>query len=173
MKYCTQSNGEIYFRLKKRKHDKSDIITEKIYEDIFGFDFRYADFLVNAGWFNCKTYTEYVEYFVDKLKKKEVSHAPFAICDLRNSDEISWITSDLDQKQDISTESEIFEWYYFDDYTYDELENIEADEKIKESKNPCADFLGQICIYSECGYIPDLIVKELMKICEYGCNHMG
>ena len=170
MEYCSNSNGEIYIRLKERKHNNSDIITEKTYEQIFGFDFCYADFPVNAEWFKCETYTEYTEYFVEKMKEGKVKYAPFAICNLNNPNEVSWITEDFDEKQDISIHSELFDWYYGDELDFDEDVNV---EKFKNIENPCAEFLGQICIYSECGYIPDLIVEELMEICEYGCNHMG
>ena len=170
MEYCSNSNGEIYIRLKERKHNNSDIITENTYKKIFGFDFCYADFPVNAEWFKCETYTEYTEYFVEKMKEGKVKYAPFAICNLNNPNEVSWITEDFNEKQDISIHSELFDWYYGDELDFDEDVNV---EKFKNIENPCAEFLGQICIYSECGYIPDLIVEELMKICEYGCNHMG
>lgn len=170
MEYCSNSNGEIYIRLKERKHNNSDIITENTYKKIFGFDFCYADFPVNAEWFKCETYTEYTEYFVEKMKEGKVKYAPFAICNLNNPNEVSWITEDFNEKQDISIHSELFDWYYGDELDFDEDVNV---EKFKNIENPCAEFLGQICIYSECGYIPDLIVEELMEICEYGCNHMG
>ena len=170
MEYCSNSNGEIYIRLKERKHNNSDIITENTYKKIFGFDFCYADFPVNAEWFKCETYTEYTEYFVEKMKEGKVKYAPFAICNLNNPNEISYITEDFNEKQDISIHSELFDWYYGDELDFDEDVNV---EKFKNIENPCAEFLGQICIYSECGYIPDLIVEELMEICEYGCNHMG
>ena len=170
MEYCSNSNGEIYIRLKERKHNNSDIITEKTYKKIFGFDFCYVDFPVNAEWFKCETYTEYTEYFVEKMKEGKVKYAPFAICNLNNPNEVSWITEDFNEKQDISIHSELFDWYYGDELDFDEDVNV---EKFKNIENPCAEFLGQICIYSECGYIPDLIVEELMEICEYGCNHMG
>ena len=173
MEYLTNSNGETYIHLKERNHNISDIMTEKIYEKIFGFKFCYHDFPINAEWFKCETYTEYVNYFVTKMKENTVHYAPFAICDLSNSEDISWITKDFDQKQDISTQSEIFEWYYFDEFDFDELGNAVINENFKELSTPCADLLGQICIYSECGYIPDLIVDELMEISEFGCNHMG
>ena len=170
MEYCSNSNGEIYIRLKERKHNNSDIITENTYKKIFGFDFCYADFPVNTEWFKCETYTEYTEYFVEKMKEGKVKYAPFAICNLNNPNEVSWITEDFNEKQDISIHSELFDWYYGDELDFDEDVNV---EKFKNIENPCAEFLGQICIYSECGYIPDLIVEELMGICEYGCNHMG
>ena len=170
MEYRSNSNGEIYIRLKERKHNNSDIITENTYKKIFGFDFCYVDFPVNAEWFKCETYTEYTEYFVEKMKEGKVKYAPFAICNLNNPNEISYITEDFNEKQDISIHSELFDWYYGDELDFDEDVNV---EKFKNIENPCAEFLGQICIYSECGYIPDLIVEELMEICEYGCNHMG
>jgi len=170
MEYRSNSNGEIYIRLKERKHNNSDIITENTYKKIFGFDFCYADFPVNTEWFKCETYTEYTEYFVEKMKEGKVKYAPFAICNLNNPNEVSWITEDFNEKQDISIHSELFDWYYGDELDFDEDVNV---EKFKNIENPCAEFLGQICIYSECGYIPDLIVEELMEICEYGCNHMG
>ena len=170
MEYRRHSNGEIYIRLKERKHNNSDIITENTYKKIFGFDFCYADFPVNEEWFKCETYTEYTEYFVEKMKEGKVKYAPFAICNLNNPNEISYITEDFNEKQDISIHSELFDWYYGDELDFDEDVNV---EKFKNIENPCAEFLGQICIYSECGYIPDLIVEELMEICEYGCNHMG
>ena len=137
------------------------------YDTIFGFDWYLTNFPVDADWFSCQTYQEYQKYFSEKMKEETIE-APFAICDLRDKDGISWITADLDQKQDLTTNSEIFEWYCCDDFE----ENI-LPEYTKETNNPLFEFLGQICIYSECGYIPDVIVEELMRICEHGCNHMG
>ena len=45
--------------------------------------------------------------------------------------------------------------------------------KTNKINNPCFEFLGQVCIYSESGKIPDPIVKEISEICEFYCNHMG
>lgn len=45
-------------------------------------------------------------------------------------------------------------------------------EGIPESK-AYLHLLGRICIYSECGYISDYVVKKLSEVAEYSCNHMG
>lgn len=33
--------------------------------------------------------------------------------------------------------------------------------------------LGDICVQSECGYIPNYVVDELQKVSAFSCNHMG
>ena len=99
------------------------------------------------------------------MQSEKGLQAPFAICDFKNKNDIAFITTELDKKQDDETLFDIFEWYE------DELEF--DSEKIKDSKNPCADFLGRICIYSECGYLPEYVVNKLSEISQHCCNHMG
>ena len=33
--------------------------------------------------------------------------------------------------------------------------------------------LGNLCVNSKCGYIPQSVVNKLGKLCDYWCNHMG
>ena len=147
------------------KPQESDWTVDMVYTIVRNLYFKYN--IIDLEWLNCETYQEYERYFSEKMREEKVE-APFAICNLRDKNGIAWITADLDQKQDLTTNSEIFEWYCLDDFE----ENI-LPIYTKETNNPLFEFLGQICIYSECGYIPDVIVEELMQICEHGCNHMG
>ena len=66
--------------------------------------------------------------------------------------------------QDLSIDSFLIEWYK------DEFKTPIDYDKVKE---PCFDLLGQVCIYSESGNIPEYIVDKLRKISEFSCNHMG
>ena len=143
-------------------------VIQNTYNNIFGFDFNYETLPIDSTWLSCQTYAEYEKYFAEKIKDGTYSEAPFAICDLRDKNGIDFITAELDQRQNLTYESNVFDWYYYD-YLRDTIKQAE----VYGSKNPLYEFLGQVCIYSECGYIPDLIVEELMDICEYGCNHMG
>ena len=45
------------------------------------------------------------------------------------------------------------------------VENIGREEFMKLN--------GRLCVWSECGYIPDFVRKELENICVLHCNHMG
>ena len=39
--------------------------------------------------------------------------------------------------------------------------------------NAVTEILGNICVHSESGWIPDFVVKKLGDLCKYACNHMG
>lgn len=165
--YNSVSFGEnIQISLSRGKLSYDDYIRVRdTYEKIFGFDFICERFDTNTDWTKIKKYKDYETYFARRMQKEKGLQAPFAICDLRNKNDIAWITTKLDKEQNDETLLDIFEWYE------DELE-IDS-EKLKNSKNPCADFLGRICIYSECGYLPEYIVSELSELSRYWCNHMG
>ena len=135
------------------------------YKSIFGFDFICERFDTNTEWTNIKKYEDYKTYFAKRMINEKGLQAPFTICDFKNKKDIAFITKELNKEQDDETLFDVFEWYEDD---------LELDsEKIKNSKNPCADFLGRICIYSECGYLPEYIVNKLSEISQHWCNHMG
>lgn len=129
-----------------------------------------------------KTYAAYQQYWMDKVThiKDEYIDAPFTICSLRDPHGIQTISNDGDwyekdgeyyttrearyHMQDLSLDSFLIEWYK------DEFKTPIDYDKIKE---PCFDLLGQVCIYSESGNIPEYVVDKLRKISEFSCNHMG
>lgn len=165
--YNSISFGEnIQISLSRGKHSYDEYVRiRNSYENIFGFDFIYERFDTNTEWTKIKKYEDYKTYFAKRMQSEKGLQAPFTICDFKNKNDIAFITTELDKKQDDETLFDIFEWYE------DELEF--DSEKIKDSKNPCADFLGRICIYSECGYLPEYVVNKLSEISQHYCNHMG
>lgn len=165
--YNSISFGEnIQISLSRGKHSYDEYVRiRNSYENIFGFDFIYERFDTNTEWTKIKKYEDYKTYFAKRMQSEKGLQAPFTICDFKNKNDIAFITTELDKKQDDETLFDIFEWYE------DELEF--DSEKIKDSKNPCADFLGRICIYSECGYLPEYVVNKLSEISQHCCNHMG
>ena len=139
------------------KPQESDWTVDMVYTIVRNLYFKYN--IIDLEWLNCETYQEYERYFSEKMREEKVE-APFAICNLRDKNGIAWITADLDQKQDLTNDSDVLLWYMED--------NID-----NTMENPLYQLLGQICIYSECGYIPDIIVDELYDMAEYSCNHMS
>lgn len=129
-----------------------------------------------------QTYADYQQYWMDKVThvKDQYIEAPFTICSLRDSHGIQTISNAGDwyekdgeyyttrearyHMQDLSLDSFLIEWYK------DEFKTPIDYDKVKE---PCFDLLGQVCIYSESGHIPEYVVDKLRKISEFSCNHMG
>lgn len=146
------------------------------------------------SWTDCETYAEYEQFWIQRMQEIGV-HAPFYIRDFSCND--PYIPLDFStQMRECSgdngngIESDILAWYF------PWIENIKYDcdscpdneycykEECQETKQQfmgkeiprdqaCLYILGKICICSECGYIPDFIVKKLSEMSEYSCNHMG
>lgn len=152
-------------------------------------------------WISCKTYKEYTEYWLNRIKEHpEGRYAPFVIVDTTQETYIPFyytVKEDRNPIFDIQ-EGEIFTWYvpckyaakFYDtpsfsvkDKSYCEYCYLKKDDckKFKEGakdgtlnqSNVMALTLGTVAVLSECGYMPDFVVDNLIKICNYGCNHMG
>lgn len=114
---------------------------------------------MDSEWVHLDTYDKYKEYWLSQDR-----HAPFTIGDYLE-DEITWLHwGKRTEKLNTGLTNEELEWFWDD---------IETDKKHDDDGNLCYKFLGRFCIYSECGYIPDWIVKQLGDISKYWCNHMG
>ena len=163
---------------------------EKEYFNLFGWNFEVSFFMYDKKELVFDTYQDYFNYWKEKISKEKSKYMeiPFTICDLRNENDISLVTNigedykfgennyELNlEKQDVSKNSWLIDWYY-DLYNSDKRKKKKINRKIKNSKHyttPTHSLLGQICIYSESGRIPECIVDELQNICEFSCNHMG
>jgi len=169
------------FKMKEKCSWEKKIEIGNILKQNFGISF-YDYFHYDFGWLNCKTYKEYEAYWLQKFEDKDSSpniYAPFTIADFTNSGDVVWLHSSSKNKifieaHDVSKESEIYEWYE-DDLKNNHNNEIVFKEINQESdglKHDCLQ-LGKICVYSECGYIPQYVVNQLCEISEYACNHMG
>lgn len=161
---------------KNLDYDKRNAIKKEI-ERLFDIDYYDLDYYFNFDWINCKTYKEYEEYWLNKMKENKNEHGPFTIYDFVESKKIKWIHfyldknweyyKETDEYNDIDFDSEIFQWYYYDM----NKEDINWNEIPKEKA--CLYLLGKICVSSECGYIPNYVVQKLSEKSYFSCNHMG
>lgn len=175
-------NGDFSFT-KKDKDGHYDI--RKNIEELFGIDVLYY-YPVSYDWIDCETYEDYEKFWKDRFKEqsKQRDYAPFTIGDFSNHRAIFWPHCSYPQNllyepQCTSAQSEVYEWYA------DEYRHLEPEERKgsplpqpdelsqEEGNNACFLYLGKVCIYSECGLIPEYIVEQLSKISNYSCNHMG
>ena len=143
-------------------------------------------------WLECNSYKEYEDFAKKEILKIKESGkrifdiAPFTIAHLSNIHPIYLHYGKIEESKDW-TNSEILDWYVNPEYKYDcnmkdcsQCEEAEyCDEDVRailkannSDINPI-EKLGQICIYSECGYIPEYVVKKLANISHLYCNHMG
>lgn len=168
------------YHFKEQNKEKRRQIQKEIKRN-FGISL-YDNFNYNMDWIIYKQYKDYETYWLTKLASAEASpyiHAPFTIADLRDAGDVLWLHCSypgnlLKEPHDLSGRSELFEWYM----DYDEFEDEAKDSPLRlpEDKNPkknVCHLLGAVCIYSECGYIPQYVVSRLYDISEYACNHMG
>lgn len=169
------------FHFIKENREKNYQIQKEI-ERNFGIS-PYDYFNYDIDWIACKRYKDYEKYWLTKLanaKEGSYIHAPFTIADLRDAGTVLWLHCSYPGNikkyvHDLSEHSELFEWYK----DYDEFED-ETDSPLvmsmiehSDSKKDICHLLGAVCIYSECGYIPQYVVSRLYDISEYACNHMG
>ena len=156
------------------------------------FDLSIYDILYKKPiWLECNSYKEYEDFAKKEILKIKESDkrifdiAPFTIAHLSNVHPIYLHYGKIEESNDW-TNSEILEWYV-PEYKYDcnikdcsECEDAEyCDEDARkilktntDNINPI-EKLGQICIYSECGYIPNYVVNKLSNNAHLYCNHMG
>lgn len=170
---------------------------KKFIEATFGlsiYDYFHYDF----GWLDCINYNEFEQYWLAKSLDKTNQHQtfPFTIFDYSKDTSIRWIVDGKVQLEDLDKmlTSDILCWYYegldcllYDPECFKSCEDPCCDngtltcaslaEKINsiniKNGNACLELLGRVCISSECGHIPDYVVRRLSDISEYSCNHMG
>ena len=151
--------------------------TERRLEETFGIN-SWRHFGYDVGWWDLKTYQEYLEYW--KPKAKDMAFPPFEIVDYLNEEE-----------DDCLCGEDIFDWYVKCEGLTDEiLEECEAcdltfgEERCREyrqgvrsgritKKNRRERFLGRFCIDSWEGDIPYWVAEKLAEISRFACIHMG
>lgn len=116
----------------------------------------------------CKTYEQFVAYFED-----DKYSMPFTLIDIFNQ-----------SSQDKEDVSDILKWYFpcFNS-VYDDIDCQYCQEKSPincqkaqntETEEEMFEFMkSNIIVFSEDGHLPSYIVKELSKISNLFCNHMG
>ena len=181
--------GEGY---KQRVKEKDKI------EKIFGVDTWDLYLPTNIEWLNCETYDEYEKYWDAHIDKEKYIHAPFTIASFDGSKPFKPLHYVVDpeyaqyeetEEERNGIKSEVLGWYFsvpdgdvkdrnfvpraYKDYNASDVEENKTPlSEIPENKE-CLYLLGKICVYSECGYISDYVVKKLVEISRYSCNHMG
>lgn len=164
---ATGENGEIkvktvYGYKTKEEREKNNKLNEMLI-DKFGVDY-WDSFDYCTEWLSYETYDEYLKHTQDE-KYISFYKKPFIILDFNNITE--------DTREDVK---DIIGWYFncYDGETDCEWCNYkDTDKCIKEKRTQSPSEFGNVCIYSESNYMPDFVVKELEKHCEFYCNHMG
>lgn len=191
---CICEAGEVYYR-----YDDDLTILQKMeirqrVEDKFNISL-WDTYYTEHDWLRCETYEEYVDYWDKKIHaSKKYIYAPFTIADFLNGGNINWVhCGGMIEKNIINSKSEVLNWYF--EYTEEAFKNMESCETCDHSswcdkeecierqtylkgkdipeEKACLYMLGRVCVYSECGYIPEYVVNRLSEVSEYSCNHMG
>lgn len=178
---------------------KSRIIMRRdlknIVEKMFGVPLW--DIRGRPEWLELDTYEKYKQYFLYSHTIKNESgayiHAPFTIADFLEEKEIDMLhCGNHKEIHYINEKSEVLQWYFpyvekiligvpCHNCIFSEWCDKKECEEIKEyilnnnvlREKACLYMLGRVCIHSECGYIPDYVVKKLSEVSEFSCNHMG
>lgn len=145
-----------------------------------------------------KKHDEYLEL---KKKDKDVRcrMAPFFIVDYSTDEYYVDVSNDCSENM-ISGSwrcEDLIDWYYGcakrlltgGNNTFEEIEcNYccceKGDERCTKFRddvfsgdvhygNAVTEVLGNICVHSESGWVPDYVVNKLGELCSYACNHMG
>lgn len=187
--YALHESGESG-TFQTRKFRKQENWEQSHFEitDELGFDFwrSYYPEGVYINWcYSCETYSDYEKYWDDAMRNDSNIYAPFTIFDFLECDNLSTHKDDAE---------EVFDWYFpYYDRAKDHPANCEDCKSSNFCNNTecqhtkllvkylpeipedqiCLYLLGRVCIYSECGYIPDYVVEKLAEKSKYYCNHMG
>lgn len=155
----------------------------------------------NIDFLNCETYEDYKKLAQKKIKEAEekgertYNLVPFTIDYMTNPNPVLFHngiypeSEKYDEDKESYTYGEILSWYCPKSYedgdipTEDYCKHCsdrewcggeDAREVIsKNTELAPVERLGQVCIYSECGYIDDYVVDQLAEIAHLWCNHMG
>lgn len=162
-------------------------------EKLFDCDTYYSP---DIEWTKCETYQQYQDYWIDKMTKSDddyYPHAPFTIYDYSQSIPIIMLHAGKSYMEWVDdygkSNDDNLLWYYgyMDDVLdgkpwdtsmhinrgeYENHQRIVKDKNVPKDK-ACLYLLGKICIESEGGNIPEVIVDKLRGISQYACNHMG
>lgn len=141
------------FKVGKAWDDKNSEIS-KIIEKIYGID-TWSYFNFDLGWLELNTYSEYIEYWKNKMaeasKENGYMHAPFSIIDFESEEEYiplhegyKWMDEGKISGPRLANESSEFDWYVscaehlinMDDYEPDYCDYCEmkGTDKCKEIK---------------------------------------
>ena len=196
-----EQDGQFHYARSNYSYKTEMEIDEKIKKN-FGISI-WDSYYQDISWLDCETYEEYVAFWKNKcatiVSQYEI-HAPFYIVDY-SKDKTYCALSGECKELPIADEWDVFSlvgWYKgipsslfsgksCEDYDcrYCKLYNKRTKEKncaeIKEKfasgeinlENAVVTFLGKICIHSEDCWIPQYVVRRLLRISEYGCCHMG
>ena len=201
IQYEKTEDGFIHFRnvSEDQSYDYERKISDKL-EKKYGFSL-YDYIRDDLDWLSCETYEAYQNYWMNRIKGSEKKkYAPFVIVGQEQKTYVPFYYSLEESENPIFDieHGELFDWYVPCKYTLNYYENpskydnensycdscyldkkackkfISGSKKGSLTKdNVIAMTLGTVAILSECGYIPDYVVERLMKLCNYGCNHMG
>lgn len=155
------------------------------------YDGRNLDFL------QCATYEDYQKYAQKKIDEAQAAGqrtyglVPFTIEYLTNPNPVLLHNGVYEEEDDGESYvfGEILSWYCPKSYEKGIVPSEDycnhcsdrewcggAEARDVISKNTELDpveRLGQVCVYSECGYIADYVVEQLGNIAHLWCNHMG
>lgn len=192
LRYGTDENGRIFFHTEGRPWwDMSE--ADKILLTSFGIP-SWTQAENEPEWMDFGTYREYETYWLNKIEENPGVNAPFTIIDF-SEDTVRWLHwgNGQEEKMERGTDSYILDWYFpflpecMEAGSCMECGSKEccAEEGIREDMlkakgktfsedNACMVLLGSnICVCSECGYIPDFVTDRLSECCDYYCCHMG
>lgn len=154
--YCT-------FQFKKgaMKNDKDGAISRNLERD-FGVS-TYDYFQKDYSWMECKTYKDYENYWIEKMKasKSYSVHAPFTIVDFLEEKTINWLHWNQYVKDDedyyyednihrVDSKSDTLGWYFpYAEEAFDENHNCETCRNKEwcdsDDKKECEDIKSLIC----------------------------
>lgn len=164
-----ENNGYIRIAINSEKAGKPPYF--KIWDEIeekFGLELYSIPSSMPKWIKKCKTYEQFVAYFED-----DKYSMPFTLIDVFNK-----------SSQDEEDVCDILKWYFpcfnseYDDidckYCHEKSPiNCEKAQKTKTEKEMFEFMKSNIIVFSEDGHLPNFIVKELSKISNLYCNHMG
>lgn len=185
--YYKVKDGYGRFKFKSQKYGEKEQEIEALISDQYNVS-TYEYYPEDLDWLKFETYKEYENYWLNKIrssKEREYVHAPFSICDYTKPDVFHAIESGkwgLENSND--TADELLGWYIpcqegMGECKYCKIRGTpkceEVKNKVLENKKNEAVLigLGKVCVHSESGYMPDVVVEGLSEESNFYCNHMG
>lgn len=165
-------------------------------EDMFDMSFYELYEGQDVSFLECQNYEEFRKWACDRIdsintKNGKYSAVKFGIDYLSNPHPVVYYDGNTDSEKDNHDweYKEVMEWYC-PQYEYIDENNGECNcatcserkycggevamKEIMAHKDlPASQRLGQICIYSQCGNLPEYVVRRLADYAHLYCNHMG
>lgn len=150
----------------KKRTDIVKAIEAKIKET--GYDIDTDDFLYE---YTDNRYVEKIKAIAESTSRDSLPIASEFI-DIRRADRdgCEYILEALEWYEDDIEDEYKEEVRKLEENRYGYTEKEVTQNEIKRLAHKC---LGEVLVWGECGYIPDMIVQILMDKVRYGCNHMG